>query len=449
MTTHDDSTAGSRTQPSRQRLREPAWLAVVLPAVPALLLWLVTPSSGAAFSTPAGAMRQLALVAGLCAYAGFVTSLVLGARIPALERLFRSLDRMYLFHRRLGIAVGALLVAHVLLMAGSYAATPELSAFDLLLPDPGWRIFAGVVAFALVAVLLVISRLVRLRHEVFLRVHRLFGVAFGVAGLHVLRVGGVGNRALDVYLGVLTAVGLAAWLYRSGLGRTLVRRHYYRVVHVRPVHPSIVELTLTPVEDRLQFEPGQLVFVGLDDPAVGRELHPFSITSAVGEQELRLVIKAVGDFTTDLRNVYQGSWARIEGPYGGFWHNGAALPRQVWIAGGIGITPFLSMARSIDAGEHAIDLYYATEDAETAVFLDELYTIADRQPTLRVIPIRADALGFLSASDVRAASGDLAGQHIFMCGPPAMIDALRTQFIELGVPHDRLHYEEFRLKPGS
>jgi predicted ferric reductase len=203
------------------------------------------------------------------------------------------------------------------------------------------------------------------------------------------------------------------------------------------------------VEDRLQFEPGQLVFVGLDDPAVGRELHPFSITSAVGEQELRLVIKAVGDFTTDLRNVYSGSWARIEGPYGGFWHNGAALPRQVWIAGGIGITPFLSMARSIDASEHAIDLYYATEDADTAVFLDELYTIADRQPTLRVIPIRADALGFLSAGDVRAASGDLTGQHIFMCGPPAMIDALRAQFAELGVPHDRLHYEEFRLKPGS
>jgi predicted ferric reductase len=440
--------AGSGPPLTRQRVREPAWLAVSLPAVPALLLWLVTPGSGQALSTPAGALRQLAFVAGLCAYAGFATTLVLGARIPVLERLFRSLDRMYLFHRRLGVAVGALLAAHALLMAGSYAATPQLRAVDVLLPDPGWQIFAGVVAFALLVVLLTTSLLVRLRHEVFLRVHRLFGVVFAVASLHVLRVGGVGSPALDIYLGILTVVGLTAWLYRSGLGRTLVRRHYYRVAQVRPVHPSVVELTLTPVEERLRFEPGQMVFVGLDDPAVGRELHPFSITSKVGEHELRLVIKAVGDFTANLRDVYQDSWARVEGPYGGFWHNGAALPRQVWIAGGIGITPFLSMARSIDASAHAIDLYYATEDAETAVFLDELYTIADRQPTLRVIPVRADALGFLSAADVRAASGDLKRQHIFMCGPPAMIDALSSQFAELGVPRDRLHYEEFRLKPG-
>lgn len=449
MTTHDhDSTAGSGPLPTRQRLPEPAWLAVTLPAVPALLLWLVTPSSGQAFSTPAGALRQLAFIAGLCGYAAFATTLVLGARIPVLERLFRSIDRMYLFHRRLGVAVGTLLVAHALLMAGSYAATPQLSAVELLLPDPRWRIFVGVIALVLLAIVLAISLFVRLRHEVFLRIHRLFGVVFALAGLHVLRVGGVGNRALDVYLGVLTVVGIAAWLYRSGLGRTLVRRHYYRVAHVRPVHPSIVELTLTPVEEQVRFEPGQMVFVGLDDPAVGRELHPFSITSKVGEHELRLVVKAVGDFTANLRDVYQDSWARVEGPYGGFWHNGAALPRQVWIAGGIGITPFLSMARSIDASEHAIDLYYATEDADTAVFLDELYAIADRQPTLRVIPVRADALGFLSADDVRAASGDLTDQHIFICGPPAMIDALSGQFAELGVPRDRVHYEEFRLKPG-
>ena len=442
------STSGSEPLPARQRIREPAWLAVSLPAVPAVLLWLVTPSSGQALSTPAGALRQLALVAGLCAYAGFATALVLGARIPVLERLFRSLDRMYLFHRRLGVAVGALLVAHALLMAGSFAVTPGSRATELLAPDPGWRVFAGVVALGLLAAVLAVSLFVRLRHEVFLRVHRLFGVVFAVAGAHVLRVGGVGNRALDGYLVGLTAVGIAAWLYRSGLGRTLVRRHYYRVADVRSVHPSVFELTLTPVEERLRFEPGQMVFVGLDDPAVGRELHPFSITSKVGEHELRLVIKAVGDFTANLGDVSPGSWARIEGPYGGFWHGGAALPRQVWIAGGIGITPFLSMARSIDARAHAIDLYYATEDADAAVFLDELYAIADRQPTLRVIPIPADALGFLSADDVRAASGDLTGQHIFMCGPPAMIDALTAQFAAMGVPRDHVHYEEFRLKPG-
>lgn len=419
-----------------------AWLAIGLPLVPVLLLRVI-PDLGAMAGSSSAALRLGAVQVGLVGFVAFATSLALGARFPAVERVFGGLDRMYRFHRRLGIAVACALAVHLVLMA---ASTGDITT--LLTPDRGWRVFAGVLAFAGLVVLLLLTTLAQLRHETFLRVHRVLGVTFALGALHALRVPAFLGQSvwLNGYLVVVTVVGLVSWGYRSGLGRTLVRRHYYQVAQVRPLHPTITELTLTPLEEPLDFAPGQLVFVGLDDDAVGRELHPFSITSAPGEQTLRLVIKAAGDFTTGLRGVTPTSMCRVEGPYGSFWRDGADATRQVWIAGGIGITPFLSMARSLRDDRHAIDLYYCTMDKETAVLIDELYEVAELHPTLRVIPVPYDSMGFLTADDVRAASGDMTDAHVFLCGPREMIDALVTQLEALGVPPERLHHEDFRLR---
>lgn len=416
------------------------WLVVVLPALPVLLLRTIP-------DLAAPTLRALALEAGLYGYVAFATSLLLGARFPVVERLLGGLDRMYAFHRRLGLVVVGTLVAHAGLMVAA-AATAGTGAAAVLTPDPGLRTFPGVVALVTMIVVLCLTLVARLRHEVFLRVHRVLGVVFVLGALHALRVGALrgGSPWLRGYLLVVTVVGIVAWVYRSGLGRSLVPRRFYEVAAVRRLHPTIRELALRPLDDPIRFSPGQLVFVGLDDPAVGRELHPFSITSAPGDDELRLVVKAAGDFTTGLEDVTPGSLCRVEGPYGSFWRDGSDAARQIWIAGGIGITPFLSMARSLPADAGAIDLYYCTDDADAAVLLDELYAIADRHPTVRVIPMPADRLGFLSATDIRAASGDLTHTHIFLCGPPAMITALRTQLEALGVPRDRIHYEDFRLR---
>ncbi|CAN5598626.1 MAG: ferric reductase-like transmembrane domain-containing protein [Actinomycetota bacterium] len=447
----------------RQVLHGPAWFAVLAPPLVPVVLWLSSDAVSVAFAAPAGALRSAALLAGLCGYSAFATNLVLSARWPAVERLFGGLDRMYRFHRRLAAAVAALLVAHVALVVGSQAATPGASVAGLLLPDAGWRVFAGVLAFAGFAAILTVTLLGRLRHEPFLRVHRVFGLVFAVGALHALRVQGIGSqiRFLDGYLLVLTAAAIAGWIYRSGLGRTLVRRNFYQVASLRPRGASIAEVALEPADAPLDFEPGQHVFIGINHPAVGRELHPFSITSAPGEPTLRLAVKAVGDYTSALPGVEPGAWVRVEGPYGGFWHRGEQVRRQLWIAGGIGITPFLSMVRSLPFGQSSddgqtsgdgglgkdrkIDLYYLTDKAAAAVFLDELLALAADRPGLRVIPHADEDSGFLTAARVVETSGDLTGAAVYLCGPKPMTDALTTQLVNVGVPRHRVHFEEFRL----
>ncbi|HUH07135.1 MAG TPA: ferredoxin reductase family protein [Egibacteraceae bacterium] len=429
----------------RQSLYGPAWLTVTIPSLPAVLLWLVTPSMTAGFATASGALRSLGLLAGLCAYSAFATNLVLGARLPWLERLFRSLDRLYRFHRRVGVAVGGLLAAHVTLMLGWVLSVqgPGLVAF---FGQPG--IVAGVVALAGFAGIVAVSLYGRMRHETFQRVHRLIGLVFIAGAVHVLIMPGVAaeNRALNAYLIGVSAAGAAAWLYRSVLGNRLVRRHAYRVARISPVAGDVNQLALAPVDDPIRFAPGQFVFISIDDDAVTREAHPFSITSGPSDTELRLVIKALGDFTSGLASVLPGAPVVIEGPYGGFWHEGEDLRRQVWIAGGIGVTPFLAMARSLDLGEHEVDLYYCAQDTGSMVFLDELQELAAGEGGLRLFTVPFDSDGFLTGERVAATSDDLPSRHVFLCGPSPMMDALIPQLVAAGASRERIHNEDFRIR---
>jgi len=191
--------------------------------------------------------------------------------------------------------------------------------------------------------------------------------------------------------------------------------------------------------------PGQFVFVSFDDAHLGRgwEFHPFSITSAPGDPQLRLVVKALGDYTSALRRLEPGGRARVEGPYGALSYTNIGNARQIWIAGGIGVTPFLSIARSLVAADYEVDFYYCTERIPEAYFEPELFEISEGNRRLRVIRIRRDRLGFVTAADVAGASRDLPSKDILICGPPVMIRGLRSQFLKLGVPARQLHSEEF------
>ncbi len=214
---------------------------------------------------------------------------------------------------------------------------------------------------------------------------------------------------------------------------------------IRRLNGNTTEVTLTPKGRKLRHQPGQFLFVRFPGDRMLDESHPFTISSAPGESDLRLSIKASGDFTRYLhKHLSEGAEALVEGAYGLFqYQNGG--PKQIWIAGGIGITPFLSFLRHGDISRE-VDFYYTVRTREEALFLDEIENAPKRNPGFRAFVRFSIEQGSLAVEEIAQNAGNLHEHDIYLCGPWGMTQAFVEKFKALGVPAKNIHYEEFNFR---
>jgi predicted ferric reductase len=243
-------------------------------------------------------------------------------------------------------------------------------------------------------------------------------------------------------------LGLVAGVYRV-VWRDVVRRgSQYRVSSVS-VAGDTAELTLAPIGAPLRYQAGQFVFLkfgvtGMSEP------HPFTIASSPDEPELRFFIKDLGDWTSELlHRISEGARVKVEGPYGAL----PILPQQpaseiLWIAGGVGITPFLGAACSRVPDEGPIPhLFYCVRYRQDAVALQALEQ-AEREGRI-VLHVHASSEGNRLSSDhiaTVAGSDGLAHAHVVMCGPDGLVTSMRTAVRGLGARH--IHVEGFDIRTG-
>jgi predicted ferric reductase len=244
-------------------------------------------------------------------------------------------------------------------------------------------------------------------------------------------------------------IGTASYLYTEIFGGFFKKFVPYKVEAVKHPNASTTEVTLRAQKGPIKKQrAGQFLFVRFPSQKDLNEAHPFTISSAPAENALRLTIKASGNFTRELfAKLKEGTDAVVEGAYGMFNYKTGG-PNQIWIAGGIGLTPFLSFVRDMDGNlQQNVDLYYTVRHPEEALFVNELEAAASKNPCLNVHVRYSAKEGSLTIEDiVKNAGGNIGGYDIYLCGPLPMIQAFEKKFMALGVPKSNLHYEEFNFR---
>jgi predicted ferric reductase len=281
------------------------------------------------------------------------------------------------------------------------------------------------------------------------KLKRWIGIFFILAFFHSLTVNGLDAKIAITWVMIFFIIGTISYLYTEIFGRIFKKFLPYKVEAVRHPNNSSTEVTLRARKEPVKkHRAGQFLFVRFPSDKDLNESHPFTISSAPAEDVLRLTIKASGNFTRDLfAKLQEGADAIIEGAYGMFNYKSGG-PKQIWIAGGIGLTPFLSFMRDMDGElQHNIDFYYTVRHPEEALFVEELEAAAAKNPRLKVHIRYSAKEGSLTIENImKNAGGDVSGYDIYLCGPLPMIQAFEKKFLELGVPKNNIHYEEFNFR---
>lgn len=412
-----------------------------------ILLWLITFGDSTLNHNAKASWILISQGVAVAGFAFFALSFVLAARFKWLEDYFDGLDKMLHFHHRISVFSGILILAHPLLLALRWIPEDMHKMMIYVLPlHRRMAVNLGSAAFFGFLILMALSLFVKLPYHKWRITHKFFGLIFIIAALHIFLLQNLiwNNLWLAVYLLLLSAAAVYSWLYKTFYLEYFAPHPEYLVSGVNHLNPRTVEITLAPVaaNQQLSFTCGQFCFFRFKQAGISREAHPFTICSASGATQIKIMVKALGDYTNRLvEQLKPGAKAFLEGPYGRFCFL-EPEKSQVWISGGVGITPFLSQLRTCKAEAAPTlrtDLYYCVNTRSEAVFLNELREFEQMNEHFRVHIIAAETEGFMNADKIQ----NLHNRDIYICGPLGMRTALLQEFKKMNIPSGNIHYEDF------
>jgi predicted ferric reductase len=444
--------------PGRRRALEVALVTLALAAL-AGMGWIAfgSPASGPAGPQGlSGWLASLGRMSGILAASLVLLQYLLSGRIKTLDRVF-ALNRLLLLHRGVAVTAAVLGTLHPLLLFA-----PETQTLGPFNPS-AWPVYLG--PLVLIGLWTVIATSL---WRIFLGIpfhrwwlmHRLAVFTLvALVGVHAFLVGSdfrVGwPRTLLV--GVFGAY-LLFFLSNKIFKPLRMRSAPYTVSTVTPLSGKANMIEITPPGGRVfPYAPGQFSFVRFLSPAVSREEHHFTLSSTPTRgASLIHTVKCLGDYTATLGRLRPGDKVLVDGPYGLFTHL-AYAPEQgelLLIAAGIGITPLMSMLRHLAdrRDPRPLTLIWSNRTHTDILFQDELEQMRSALPGLtvhHVLTREQDWDGPTGRLDKdmlgRLLGGVDRGCHVFLCGPPPMMDAVERGLTSLGFSGQRIHTERFAL----
>lgn len=400
--------------------------------------------------------KELINLTGILAFIPMGIIMILALRPPKLEWLFGGMDKIYYAHKWLGIWS----IVFVILHYGMKLSKGILKPFFEQGPkpkDPKLWIFDGMqslakdmgeILFYAFVIMLVITLLKRFPYRFWRLLHKLMGLFFIGVVFHalVLSPARYWTEPVGIVMLLLMAFGIYSAIIAI-LGRIGQKRRYQATITELDFVAKTAVVTCEMPRD-WNHQAGQYAFV--QHPQY-REKHPFTIASMTRkDQTICFAIKALGHYTRKISKRWQvGDELIIEGPYGRFFSMSSTLPKQLWVAGGVGITPFIAWLESLqrdnqqlESRQKAITLYYLVRNSEEALMLTELQALAEKANVTLHLHY-SDDQGHL---DFATLPFD-ADTSVWFCGPTGIAKAISRQLSLKGLaPHRYLHCEYFEMR---
>ena len=413
------------------------------------------------------AVSLVPMVLGCMAFTWLMFQFLISSRPKWIER-FIGLDRMFRFHSLVAFLAIVLGLVHRSIREETLGESFMTNFGNLAL-----AVFIGISALALVFMADLLVRHFRLlakwrtvleknelfRYQIQLLLHNL-SILGGVAIFTHVLLSSASRESLPV-TGIFCAyfaIGMGSYVWHKVL-RPAMQKNGYRVQEV--IHESGTMWTIvlkSMLKKPFIYKAGQFGFLRVFGSSVNPEEHPFSFSSNPEDPDiLTVTIKELGDYTRTISQIKHGDLAAVDGPYGAFTPAHHSHGKWVLIAGGVGITPMLSILRSVNSTDpnRSVMLLWGINQASEIIRTEEFQKMQENMPNLKIIPVafRDDAWqGERGAIDMERIRR-LMGQHgfdrpdtgFYICGPGVMLDKVLESLQSLRIQKSRIHYERFSL----
>jgi len=369
---------------------------------------------------------------------------VLSTRMKLIEEGF-GLDKMLFYHRFFG-RIGIILIAMHALFSLTFVLllTGRLNLHLFI-----WLGIAALTGFIITAALALNYKRWNIAYESWKNIHLANYILFPLALIHVFDNAVPGS--IHYYLWIAFTAAFAAILIHKLWRFVYIRKNRYEVVEVKKESEGIYSLYFKGKP--LHYKPGQFMHLRLLWNGLLSSSHPFTISSSPTWKLISITVKEAGDFTSTIKDTKAGDKAFIDAPYGVFSFLNSDAGELVFLAGGIGITPFMSMLRYLADKKikKKVTLFWSNRSEKNLCFQDELERLEKIIDGLEIVLVMsgqedwAGEKGRINIELIKKYLPQLQGRNYFICGPPPMSKSVIEELKKMNIPTQKIHREVFEL----